>query len=393
MDFITFKESQVQYDRLREHKNYRMNRDIYNHIKILSDCIPSKTILNYGSGNSPKDEFGIYKRFKIVNYDIGVKEFENFPDTIFDGVICLNVLEYIPEELLVSEIKKIFSKAKRWVIIEIGYLYNDRIMSHKGIHEWKRLIHKYNTNKLPLYIKSEYDFKIPRTKYPELPKIDNKRIIIVGNAISALNDEFGEEIDKFDLVIRIGDGVENSIKYPKQIGTKTDICVMGDYKYFLLLNRNKFMYDMPIITSKARSKISHETSANFFEQEPYTLFNNQELVELSLNLGCPGYKHMSTGLLTILYFLQKHETESISIVGFDNFSNFSNKKKTKSEKEILPYYSIQQELLTKNVNTIHDSGFENNILSNLEKEGKLIWLNKKYTSSDNGKVIEIKEIS
>ena len=392
MNYSEFKNSQIDFNDSGVHKNFIISKNIMNHIKILSNCISTRTILNYGSGVPKKDSSLLYKRFKVTDYDIGIKGKDELPDTMFDGVLCLNVLEYIPEELLEVELEKIFSKSKKWVIIEIGYLYNDRILSHKGIHEWKRIIHKYNVKKLPLYITSEYNFKVPRTKFPRLPQIDNKRVIIVGNAISSLEDNSGDEIDKYDVVIRIGNGIENSLKFPKQIGTKADICILGDYKYFFLLNKYKFMYNIPIITSKARARIIPESTADFFEQEPYTLFENKELVNLSHRLGCSSYKHMSTGLLTVLYILQKYKVESLSIVGFDNFSLFSNKKRTNSVKEVIPHYSVQREILTKNVNSIHDSKFENGVLSDLESNGEIIWLNKKYISPDKGKNIELEVI-
>jgi hypothetical protein len=52
-------------------------------------------------------------------YDPGVPEYETLPTGEFDGVICTDVLEHIPEGLLPETFETIFSKARHFVFLVI----------------------------------------------------------------------------------------------------------------------------------------------------------------------------------------------------------------------------------------------------------------------------------
>lgn len=136
----------------------------------------AKTILDYGSGKGlqySKDKlhqrFGIeYKN--ITCYDIGVDEFSQLPEGQFDGVICMDVLEHIPEEFLEDNLKTIFSKATKFVYCVIHCGLARKVLSNgenahctiKPPAWWKQTITSYNTNDVPLMI----SYRIPTD--PEL---------------------------------------------------------------------------------------------------------------------------------------------------------------------------------------------------------------------------------
>ena len=67
-------------------------------------------------------------------------------------------------------------------------------------------------------------------------EIKNKKILVVGNGPSALS-KIRENINKlYDIIIRINKK-DYDKKYKKYIGSKTNICVYGPYRYLLKLNK------------------------------------------------------------------------------------------------------------------------------------------------------------
>ena len=109
-------------------------KDIKKYIKFTT----SKTILDYGSGKavfykkkdlkikseSDKKEYKNIKDFWNVNeikfYDVGVKEYQVFPNKNFDGIICTDVLEHIPIEDIPWVVNELFSFAKKFVYIKVA---------------------------------------------------------------------------------------------------------------------------------------------------------------------------------------------------------------------------------------------------------------------------------
>jgi len=58
-------------------------------------------------------------------------------------------------------------------------------------------------------------------KFKEL--IEGRRVAIVGPAAYMQGLSYGSEIDDFDVVVRINRSVETTLKYPEDVGTRTDI--------------------------------------------------------------------------------------------------------------------------------------------------------------------------
>lgn len=97
-------------------------------IAAIVSATESKTILDFGCGKAghylTKETTPIHERFKIQLenvsfYDPGVPEYEKLPEGTFDGVICTDVLEHIPESEIDEVIETIFSKARKFVFLVI----------------------------------------------------------------------------------------------------------------------------------------------------------------------------------------------------------------------------------------------------------------------------------
>lgn len=107
-------------------------------IKKYIESTNSKTILDYGSGKASlykkkdlkiksdnnKKEYNTIKDFWHVSeidfYDIGVKEYETFPNKIFDGIVCTDVLEHTYIEDVPWIVCELFNFAKKFVYIKVS---------------------------------------------------------------------------------------------------------------------------------------------------------------------------------------------------------------------------------------------------------------------------------
>jgi hypothetical protein len=59
--------------------------------------------------------------------------------------------------------------------------------------------------------------------------IKEKNILIIGNALGALDQDVGEKIDSYDIVLRFGKGIPSKAIY-KNVGTRTDVWVTGELR-------------------------------------------------------------------------------------------------------------------------------------------------------------------
>lgn len=131
-------------------------------IKHLVEETRSKTLLDYGCGKA--DHYRLYKinrAFGIKDenvsyYDPGVKAFEVLPEGQFDGVICTDVLEHIPEDLIDETLQIIFSKCTKFAFLVIHCGLADKILPNgenahitiKPPKWWKEKVLQYKQDQM-----------------------------------------------------------------------------------------------------------------------------------------------------------------------------------------------------------------------------------------------------
>lgn len=90
-------------------------------IEYLIRKTGSKTVLDYGCGKALAYVDGVHRPWdiKISLYDPAVPKFSEKPVGKFDGVICTDVLEHIPEEDVAGVLREIFSYSNKFVFLSI----------------------------------------------------------------------------------------------------------------------------------------------------------------------------------------------------------------------------------------------------------------------------------
>lgn len=90
---------------------------------------------------------------RIGLYDPGVEKFSVLPQDSYDMVICIDVLEHIPENLLDTVLDQIFSRAKKIVFLTISTKLAQKILpngnnAHVTVRPekwWLERLKKYET--------------------------------------------------------------------------------------------------------------------------------------------------------------------------------------------------------------------------------------------------------
>lgn len=129
--------------------------------------------------------------------------------------------------------------------------------------------------------------------------VKRKRVAIVGNSEAIFRHQYGEEIDKHDIIIRFNKGFPH--RCPESLGTKTDILFLA-----CTLNDEELNYYGPCHTVK-RSRFC---------------FNNchfRIITDDRISL-CQRSAQPSTGFIAINFALST-ECKSIDLYGFDFFKS------------------------------------------------------------------------
>lgn len=105
-------------------------------IRGILDILQSETLLDYGAGKGQQyepmrvndgkrvydsiPEFWGVPRDRITCYDPGYAPFTTLPSGKFDGVICTDVLEHVPEEDMPWVVREIFGYARDFVYLNVA---------------------------------------------------------------------------------------------------------------------------------------------------------------------------------------------------------------------------------------------------------------------------------
>lgn len=125
-----FEDYKKQYEAMHDKGHFpgkSLKSEYVEIIKSLVEKTYSKTALDFGCGKAknyktdpPINHFFGIKSENMKFYDIGFKEYEVLPEGQFDGIICTDVLEHVPEPLLDDTLEKIFTKSKKFVFLTVS---------------------------------------------------------------------------------------------------------------------------------------------------------------------------------------------------------------------------------------------------------------------------------
>lgn len=217
---------------------------------------------------------------------------------------------------------------------------------------------------------------------------ENKRIIIVGNSVELMNHEYGEYIDSFDVVVRLGRAAEfrnpkNYKKYQVCLGKKFDVWSTGwmrsglltdrpeyfkDVKFFLM-NRNSLNFELiangRIATEKFKVSFPAGKALNMFSYDEIRKFNK----EFGIVSGDKSKPRLSNGIITIKFFCEKmYKYKSLNIIGFDFFKKSTDKLRG----GIWPHHSWHRPI--QNVEAeVHHHDNEVKIVNRFIERGLLTW--------------------
>lgn len=149
---------------------------------------------------------------------------------------------------------------------------------------------------------------------------DNKRIIIIGAADSSMNYLPGEEIDRFDLVIRINTTNIIAEKFPQNLGTRTDIL----FHALCPSAKHGLNSVAPEILGKQKTQLilypqaKRKTTRRFYEfalnnpSIPVKRLPSNYWNEVASNRG----KRIPTTGVAALYYLMKQNFKELHVTGF-----------------------------------------------------------------------------
>lgn len=130
-------------------------------IKQLIDLTRSKSLIDFGCGKAKYYFEGIHiegeKYQNIVSYwkindyflyDPGFFKFKDYPPKPMDALICIDVVEHIPEKDVINFIEDLFKLSKKFVFIVIAcYPAKKKLPDGRNVHlsiktpdEWKVII-------------------------------------------------------------------------------------------------------------------------------------------------------------------------------------------------------------------------------------------------------------
>lgn len=159
-----------------------------------------------------------------------------------------------------------------------------------------------------------------------------KKVIIVGNSVSTFANEYGDLIDSFDVVVRMGKGVPYP-EFKKYQGSKTDCWMLSALRAATYREFKSVKFKMLNITqlNLYQNTDKFGISKCFFEEDfqiyrDFFLLGNihetKELIKKALIIELSERNRISQGAMCISYFLNKIATQTEThVVGFDFFES------------------------------------------------------------------------
>jgi hypothetical protein len=147
----------------------------------------------------------------------------------------------------------------------------------------------------------------------------DKRVLLVGNNLTALARKQGSLIDSYDIVVRFGKGIQPG--FEEYIGSKTDVWMTGEFRRDMhkhLKGDTVCLYNPSFIRKMEPPTWSHVV---MFDREESKSINDE---------FCTGDSRLSAGAYTSLFFDRKVKTyKELTFINFDFFqqtTKFTDKK-------------------------------------------------------------------
>jgi hypothetical protein len=141
---------------------------------------------------------------------------------------------------------------------------------------------------------------------------EGKTVAVVGNAASLIQQSFGEEIDKAQVVVRINRGGYRFLEFKRQMGTKSHVWCMQNVR------QNKALFNKPHTRGVRKMQMDTIDVSPQFAEMADLVFSQEDRAALDSNLT----KKSSTGL-RVLYYISKQNPLKVSVYGFDWKKSYS----------------------------------------------------------------------
>jgi len=219
----------------------------------------------------------------------------------------------------------------------------------------------------------------------------NKKVLIVGNAISLFANEYGDFIDSFDVVVRMGKGYPYP-EFQKQLGSKTNVWMLsvlrhGHSKQFKDTEYKVLNISQIGLYENDRGNISIPKS--FFVNDDFQLYKDyflmgnlpetQRLVKKVYGV-VDKEQRSSQGGLTIAYFTETIRSyNELHLIGFDFFETKFQYKLDNEINEVssfhlpIPAYKGANSNPHKNLYGSNPGDIEKNYVKSLVDKNKIIF--------------------
>ena len=151
----------------------------------------------------------------------------------------------------------------------------------------------------------------------------DKKVLLVGNNLTALSRKQGVLIDSYDIVVRFGKGILPG--FEEYIGSKTDIWMTGEFRrdmHRLLPEHTLCLYNPSFVKVMEPPVWPH-----------IKMFEREEALEINKEF-CSGEARLSAGAYTSLFFKRKVKTyKSLTYINFDFFQQTTKFTDTKHNVE------------------------------------------------------------
>lgn len=179
----------------------------------------------------------------------------------------------------------------------------------------------------------------------------NKRIAVVGNALSLFDKEYGKLIDSYDIVCRFNLGI--SVDSPHTHGTKTDWCIFNNADFAVKNNLFDILPNIRYLQVYYKENIVEE-----LPELPITTVSNKIITDLN---NKTNNNYISTGSV-FLYILSKITPLEVGIFGYDF-------------KQTYTWYNKNYKQAKQRKNEKHDWSFEKQFMLNtLDKNTNFKWI-------------------